>query len=252
MLVLSLGVPRSGTILVFNILREILTRHAVPFRQVNTNYPETTEFLGSYDFRDNVLMHAHNMLPAVQQVVPRKEVVTFFNFRDPRDVLVSMMRLHDYTYEKCRELTDISFNHLRIARRFRRVTLIPYDHLVAAPEAFIFQFGQRLGIFLPLPEVEAIRAATSVEAHRKVMKEVARAKDGVRVRRNPKRTLKESGTHFINDRHIQSGRSGRWRRELTAARQREVTAHYLPLLVELGYEKGLVGDAGIEPATPVV
>lgn len=252
MLVMSLGVPRSGTILVFNILREILTRRNVTFRQVNTNYPETTAFFADYDYGDNVLMHAHNVLPAVQQAIPRKDVITFFNFRDPRDVLVSMMRLHDYTYEKCRELTDISFNHFRIARRFRRVTMIPYDHLVASPETFIFQLGQRLGILLPLFMVEEIRQATSLEEHRKVMRDVARAKDGVQVRRNPKRTLKESTTHFINDRHIQSGRSGRWRKELTAAQQRDATEHYRPLLVELGYEKGMVGDAGIEPATPAV
>jgi Sulfotransferase domain len=235
MLWLSLGVPRSGTILVFNMLREILTRKQVPFRQVNTNYPETAQFFETHDYKDNVLMHAHNVLPPVQQALTRKDVIAFFNFRDPRDVLVSMMRLHDYTFEKCMELTDISFAHYRIARKFRRIMFIPYDHLINAPEAFIFQLAQRLGVYLPLTVVAEIEKATSLEAHKKVMKDVARATEGVQVRRNPKRTLKESTTHFINDRHIQSGRSGRWKKELTAAQQREVNEHYQDLLQELGY-----------------
>jgi len=234
-LVLSLGVPRSGTILVFNVLREILTRKQVPFRQVNTNYPETTAFFSGYDYSDNVLLHAHNVLPPVQQAIPRKDVITFFNYRDPRDVVVSMMRLHDYTFEKCMELAEISFAQYRTARRFKRIMFIPYDHLLAAPEAFIFQIAQRLGLFLPLTVVAEIEKVTSLEAHKKVMKDVARATEGVQVRRNPKRTLKESTKHFINDRHIQSGRSGRWRREMSPDQRRRSTEHFKELLIELGY-----------------
>jgi len=235
MLVLSLGVPRSGTILVFNVLREILTRKNIPFRQVNTNYPETVAFFSDYDYGDNVLLHAHNVLPPVQQAITRKDVITFFNYRDPRDVVVSMMRLHDYTFEKCMELVEISFAQYRTARKFKRIMFIPYDHLLTSPETFIFQLGQRLGLFLPLTMVGEIERATSLEAHKKVMKDVARATKDVQVRRNPKRTLKESTKHFINDRHIQSGRSGRWREELSPEQCKQSTGHFKDLLLELGY-----------------
>lgn len=238
MLILSLGVPRSGTILVFNALREVLTRRGLEFSSVNANYPETAAFLSSYDFTGNVLMHAHNVLPEVQKVLPRPDVRAFFNYRDPRDVLVSMMRLHDYGFEKCMELVDISFAQLQIARKFPGVMFIPYPHLMSAPEALIFQVAQKIGVFLSLDEVAAIRKATSIESHTKIMKAVGAEKVSVQVRRNPRRTMKESTTHFINDRHIQSGRSGRWLRELTPDQQGIVTQHYRPLLLELGFEKG--------------
>lgn len=235
MLILSLGVPRSGTILVFNILREILTRQQVQFRSVNTNYPETEAFLAQHDYKDNVLMHAHNVLPEVQKALQRRDVIAFFNYRDPRDVVISMMRLHNYTFEKCMELADISFAQYRLARKFPRVVFIPYDLLIGAPGAYAFQLGQRLGVFLGLDVVAEIEKATSLDAHRKIMKQVARATEGVQVRRNPNRTLKESTTHFINDRHIQSGRSGRWRRELSPEQRKQSTEHFRDLLQELGY-----------------
>jgi hypothetical protein len=236
MLILSLGVPRSGTILVFNIVREILTRQDISFTSVNTNYPETEAFLAKYDFQENVLMHAHNVLPEVQKAIVKPDVYTFFNYRDPRDVLVSMMRLHDYSFEKCLELTNISFNHFKKAREIPGIMFIPYNHIIAATEACIFQIAQRLNIFLSLEEVKNIRKATSMEAHKKIMKDVGSEKVAVQVRRNPKRTIRESTEFFINDRHIQSGKTGRWRKELTLDQQKMVSAHFKPLLDELGFE----------------
>jgi hypothetical protein len=235
-LILSLGVPRSGTIVVFNMLREILTWRGIPFRSVNTNYPETVDFLSRYDFSDTVLMHAHNVLPPVQELLPREDVVACFNFRDPRDVVVSMMRLHDYSFEKCLELVDISFQQFTAARAFPRVMFIPYQHLVSAPEVFVFQIARHLGEFLPLDEVRRIAHATSLESHRRIMEAVANDQVEVRTRRNPRRTLRESATHFINDRHIQSGRSGRWREELTEVQQETATGHFSALLRDLGLQ----------------
>lgn len=168
MLILSLGVPRSGTIMVFNILREILEYKGIEFDSVNTNYPETEVYLSTYEFDRNVLMHAHNVLPAVQKVLPKQDVVAFFNFRDPRDVLVSMMRLHDHTFEKCLELTEISFNHFKKAQEFPGVMFIPYNHLINSTEAFIFQIAQRVGVFLSLDVIKQMRKATSIEAHKKL------------------------------------------------------------------------------------
>lgn len=236
MLILSLGVPRSGTILVFNIIREILTRQNVPFSSVNTNYPETTAFLSSYDFSRNVLMHAHNLLPAVQKVLPRPDVHAFFNYRDPRDVVVSMMRLHDYSFEKCMELADISFAQYREARRYPKIMLIPYEQLMESTGTFIGRIAGRLGLAIARQEAAEIREATSLEAHKRIMREVAGEKIEVQLRRNPRRTLRESTTYLINDRHIQSGRPGRWRDELTPAQRRLASAHFLPLLRELGFE----------------
>ncbi len=236
MLILSLGVPRSGTILVFNVLREILLRQKVPFRIVNTNFSETEVFLKRYKFRINVLMHAHNVLPVVQEVLPRKDVVAFFNYRDPRDVMVSMMRLHDYTFEYCMKLTEDLFAQFNIARKFPQITIIPYDHLMSATDVLIFQIAQRLGVFLPLDVIAEIQQATSLDTHRRIMQQVVKGTIDVQQRRNPMRVLRESKTYFINDRHIQSGETGRWQKELTPDQQQAATDRFKSLLRELGVE----------------
>lgn len=148
-----------------------------------------------------------------------------------------MMRLHDYNFEKCLELSNISFNHFNKAREFSGIMFIPYHHLVTATDACIFQIAQRLNIFLNLETVKLIRRATSMEAHKKIMKDVGAEKIAVQIRRNPQRTMRESTQYFINDRHIQSGKSGRWRKELTREQQQIVNAHFESLLDELGFEQ---------------
>lgn len=68
------------------------------------------------------------------------------------------------------------------------------------------------------------------------MKDVNQEKVPVQKRNNPKRTMRESTTHFINDRHIQSGKTGRWKKELTYEQQKIVNTHFESLLKELGFE----------------
>jgi hypothetical protein len=162
--------------------------------------------------------------------------VTFFNYRDPRDVVVSMMRLHDVPFERSLELAEISFRHLDRARRHGRVNLIRYEDLVRNPAPWIARLGRALGLELEPAEVEAVQAATSSDAHRAIMTAVAAGEVEVQQRRNPTRVLRESRRHFINDRHIQSGRCGRWRDELDAARQAEAGVRLRRWLVPLGYE----------------
>jgi hypothetical protein len=236
MLVLSLGVPRSGTVFVFNVLREIWTARGVEFSSVNTNYPETAAFLRRHDFLGNVLLHAHNVLPEVQRVLPRPDVRAFFNYRDPRDVVVSLMRLHDYTFEKCMELAEIAFAQYRQARNFPSILFIPYSRIASAPESLIAEIAGRIGVALETDEVARIRESTSIERHRDIMRAVGAGEVEVQVRRNPRRVLRESRTHFINDRHIQSGAEGRWRTELSAEQRDIATRKFAPLLAELGLD----------------
>jgi len=236
-LVLSLGVPRSGTTFVFNTLRELWAARGVEFKSVNANYPETSEFLRRYGFKRHVLLHAHNVQPEVQRVLDRPDVRAFFNYRDPRDVVVSLMKLHDYTFETCLRLAEISFEQYRAARRFASVMFIAYAAVVGEPARVIEEVADRMGIPVSAAEIARVGEATSIEAHRRVMQAVSTDRVPVQIRANPQRLLKESSTHFITDRHIQSGVDGRWREELSAGQQEVALRRFGPLLVELGYER---------------
>ena len=236
MLILNLGVPRSGTVMVFNIFREILTRKNVSFRHVNTNLRDTDRFLASFDYGENVLMHSHSMSSLVQQALHDSRTFGFFNYRDPRDVLVSLMKLHEHEFDHTLDFVTKSFKGFQDAVKLRqRVMFVPYEHLIVAPDVFIFQLAHRLGIFLDLVTIAAVREATSREAHQKVMSEVREEAIDVRHVRGAGRPVVESTKHLINDRHMQSGESGRWRQELSPAQQKKANERFEPILRRLGY-----------------
>ena len=236
MLILNLGVPRSGTILVFNIFREILVRQNVQFKQLNTNLADTDAFLKKFDYKQHVLLHSHSMRPEVQKALQKVKTFGFFNFRDPRDVLVSLMKLHEHDFEKTLDFTTRSFSYFLIAVKFRqRVMFIPYEQLIAAPDVYIFQLAHRLGIFLNFNTVHDIQVATSLEVHKKIMADVQSEQVEVRRVMGAGRPVIESTTHFINDRHVQSAKIGRWRDELSESQQAIANERFGKLLTMLGY-----------------
>jgi hypothetical protein len=247
MLILNLGVPRSGTVLVHNIIRNILDNFSVPYVSVNTNEAKTEEFLADCDFQSqHILLHAHSMGPNMRRVIKEgKNVVAFFNYRDPRDVLVSLMHLHDHSFEDALKMTDASFVYLLEALKIGRFMFIPYRHLIQAQEAFVFMIGQRFGSVIDLATVSRITAMTSVDKHRAEMERVrdaSPAEDDIKVLNNRHRKLKESATSLINDRHIQSGKIGRWRLELTPEQQAVATARFERVIKRLGFEPLEEGD----------
>ncbi len=60
--------------------------------------------------------------------------------------------------------------------------------------------------------------------------------DGLNRRENRHRVLVEDVRTLINDRHIQSGASGRWRGELTEDQQKTINERFAPLLQRYGYD----------------
>jgi hypothetical protein len=184
-----------------------------------------------------VLVHTHSWDDdAARQVAAMPGTVIFGNFRDPRDVCVSMMRLHDHDYETAMKLVIGNFNALDNMCAAAPVLRIPYELLVAEKRAHIFQIAQRIGLWPRLDQVARIDAATSVDRHKKVMEQVNTGEiEGLTRRANTNRVLVEDPATLINDRHIQSGVSGRWRSELTEAQQADATERLKPLLTRFGY-----------------
>jgi len=85
-------------------------------------------------------------------------------------------------------------------------------------------------------QIARIVEATSVQQHRKIMEDVAQETlPGVRVLPTQTRTLREDPETLINDRHIQSGATGRWRQELSDEQRAIVTEALKPFVDKLGY-----------------
>lgn len=242
MIILNAGIPRSGTVLVNAILRQILKTTGAFVVQGNPHGEELPQLVrdvqraGKDKYR-TVLIHLHTWHHDATRLLADSPFVTgFINYRDPRDVCVSLMRLHDHDLETAATMTTNAFVHFESTIEALDLMVIPYEFLVRDPGAHIFQIGRRMGLWLGMEEVARIQKETSLKKHEAIMKQVqAGTLDSLQKRPNKNRMLVEDTKSLINDRHIQSGASGRWRSELSEADQAELNEKFAPLLQRFGY-----------------
>ena len=242
MIVLNAGVPRAGTVLVNAILREIFKEHKINCGQANPHGKQLPQLIrnlqhSASDRHKTTLVHTHSWDAETAQLLRGSPYATgFINYRDPRDVCVSLMRLHEHDFETAAKMTLSSFTVFEATARDADLMIIPYEMLVADKPGHIFQMARRLGFWLGLDTVEKIDAATSIERHKGVMEKVQSGEmDGLARRKNTNRVLVEDPRTLINDRHIQSGAAGRWRSELSETDQNAANEQFGALLKKYGY-----------------
>ncbi len=242
MIVLNAGVPRSGTVLVNAIIRELYKLAGREIRLANPLQSELPELIADLqrtgaDETEIVLIHTHTWDAETARLLRGSRHVTgTINFRDPRDVCVSLMRLHDHEVEQAAQTVEAYFDFVSATVACVNLMVIPYELLAAEKRAHIFQIAGRLRIWPSMRVIERVDSVTSIERHKRIMEKV-RAGDvpGLAIRQNSKRQMSEDTESLINDRHIQSGASGRWRNELPPDVQKALTARFAPILKRFGY-----------------
>lgn len=224
MIVFHAGLPRSGTVLVGAILRQLLAAEGVGVVQHNPHGPELIAVMDRLDGdglgpRAAHLIHTHSWDAGMASRLRRSTGAQVFGFlceRDPRDVCVSLMRLHDLPFEDAADLTLAHLSHFDWAKAETGWPVLRYADLVQDKRAQIRAIATHLGRAPSDQQLERIDAATSVARHRAIMERVREgAVAQVVERRNRYRTLREDAETRINDRHIQSGKIGRWKDELS-------------------------------------
>ncbi|MEM1299839.1 MAG: sulfotransferase domain-containing protein, partial [Pseudomonadota bacterium] len=220
MIILNAGVPRSGTVLVNAIVRELLRSVAPNVVQLNPHGAELVQVVRNLQatgqhIHATYLIHTHSWGPEVSaRLAGDAHARTIVNYRDPRDVCVSLMKLHENELGVTMKAVELYFAHMEACARDTGALVLPYELLAAHTPSAIFQIARHLGLWPGLDRVAEIAEATSIDKHRGVMEEVkAGSRDHLIQRQNRKRVLIEDGETLINDRHIQSGRSGRWKTE---------------------------------------
>ena len=242
MIIMNAGVPRSGTILVNAIVRKLLESVGIPVVTANPHGPEVRVVLDKLQTdepnrQSATIIHTHSWNAGVaQQANKLCRTSGFVNYRDPRDVVVSLMKLHDHDFATAAKLTMEAFRVFEIICHDTNFMIIPYELLISNRTGFIFQIAQRLGIWPSLDEIARVNEETSVSNHSKIMDQVrsGNRKRLIRVQ-NRNRVLIEDRDTLINDRHIQSGVIGRWRNELSAEHQADATRRFAHLIERYGY-----------------
>ena len=242
MIVLNAGVPRSGTVLVNAILRKLLEVRGMRVEQQNPHGDALAALLrrlakdGVPD-KTAVLIHTHSWdQEAARLYTAAPKRIGFANYRDPRDVCVSLMRLHETELALTIEAVRRYFAAFEALSRDAAPVILPYELITGGIEATIFQIARRLSIWPTLTLVRRIAEETSPDRHRAIMEQVQdRSLPEIATRQNRHRTLAEDPATLINDRHIQSGRTGRWREELDPDAQARLQTAFAPLLKRYGF-----------------
>ncbi|MCG6902506.1 MAG: hypothetical protein LJE68_07470 [Rhodobacter sp.] len=143
------------------------------------------------------------------------------------------MKLHDLAIDEAAPLVLESFAAITRMATATSWPVIEYSSLSADKPGNIRRIAHHLGFRTPPGSVRRIAAETSVARHREIMERVRAGKVANLIeRQNSKRILREDAETLINDRHIQSGKTGRWRQELAPHEQaranREFSAYLDP------------------------
>lgn len=98
--------------------------------------------------------------------------------------------------------------------------------------------GLRMGQFLTHSEVMSIVAQTDLSQHKKTMEKVASGAQEAATESifSGARNVQYDPETLITDRHIQSGKSGRWKDEMNNSQQEEATRIFSEVIQKLGFE----------------
>ncbi len=209
MLVLTGGTPRSGTTWLTHLAQGVLGHTDETYRTVNANSPqEVREAILSHCLGENTVVHFHAVIPLVQEVAKNGQAIVWYAFRDPGDILVSQMRWRDIDFEKALRMATASMNQFQKAVNDSNIRIVPYALLQKAPEAFIFQLGREMGKILNFGDIHSIIEACDISRNQKIIQEISEGQ--------------EHQDSLLAPGHIQSGKLGRWKEELSPQQQERV------------------------------
>ena len=224
MILLNGGMPRSATVWAFNVTAMILEKRGVNFRRLNANSPaEVDAAIASYEKNEVLLIHFHDVSPGLVAIAGKGHVRISYSYRDPRDIVCSQMKLHQASFEKAVSMTEAACRNMFAALNLPGILPIPFYSITHHREAVVFQLAFYIGRMIGLGEVVEICDATSKEKFRAIMKKMEeRGGEGAETVYTGRRHIRYAPETLITDRHIQSGKQGRWREELDEAQRARV------------------------------
>ncbi len=111
MLIINGGLPRSGTVLTGRIISEVLRHYSCQVENINLDsvnrvakFVKRAVHSGIANYK-NIVLHTHSWADGeFNEALSLGNTKIFWNYRDPRDILVSLMKLHDLSYDDASKL----------------------------------------------------------------------------------------------------------------------------------------------------
>lgn len=220
MLIVCGGLMRTGSVAMFQIMREIVESKSVGFAPVMP-HGEEGEYYDSECVRwaaqpESFVTKLHTYRNSLDDIIEQnaQDLRVVLTIRDIRDILVSLMHFRNSSFE-----SNIHSNAYKnwIAEYDKWIDNVPedslltvrYEDFIADRFTTILKVGKFMDLPLNAPEAKAIDEKWNVEANRR------RATEG-----HP-----TNSKEFMSQRHIYQAGFGMWEEELTEE-QIEIVEEY--------------------------
>ncbi len=167
MLVICNGMPRSASTWSFAVVLELL-RRCDPGALIHSGYDENIE-----RFLDSMAPGANHAVVKCHQLDDRGRALSasgsarlIYTWRDPADAVVSCMRMFSHDFDTALRAVSASLELYRFHLRGGAALVIPYDQLLAEPEATVSRIASLLSLGPSRQIVSAVVEATSIERMR--------------------------------------------------------------------------------------
>ena len=167
MLVICNGMPRSASTWSFAVVLELL-RRCHPGALIHSGYDENIErFLDSMPPAPPTRSSsATSWTIAARALSASGSARLIYTWRDPADAVVSCMRMFSHDFDTALRAVSASLELHRFHVRGGAALVIPYDQLLAEPEATVSRIASFLSLGPSRQIVSAVVEATSIERMR--------------------------------------------------------------------------------------
>ncbi len=234
MIIFAMGIPESGTDWCAQVFEKIADREQFPLRTVSpAGASEVDSCLQSLDANENVLVQFHNVTPAACELAKQGYVRPFFHYRDPRDVVVRLMRNRNLTFQQAQQTAISAYQFLPHVVQMPGIMLIPHAHLEQHAEAIVFQMASRLGRLLNLERAEEIAQAVANDDSLDVQS-TSCSPDGFGAAVTDGAQGRIDGGHLA-DGELLRPTVGSWSEELSISQQIGLSERFEPVISLLGF-----------------
>lgn len=233
------GMMRSGSTWSFNVCRLLYSTIAEKLNQpAESGYMDgeaVDDFLEEADFEEEkfVVIKAHTPGPKTLERIDNGVVKNVCTFRDPRDAVASRRTFQDEPFEESMEWIKRNIKFMHRYAQTQQTLFIRYEDMMRDSLSQIRALGRYLGADLNERLIRDLDHNTNFARSRAMAS---------RVKELPSEQLYQDRTHTVDrltnlhENHIQSGKTGRWRTELTEEENRVLLNAFGKILVSLNYE----------------
>ena len=216
MLAICGGLMRTGSVAMFQIMREIVDVNYIgysPVMPVNDEDEFFHEYVGEWASGDGVVVTKLHRWR--EDIEPHKNgVKVVMTIRDMRDVVVSLMNFRSGTFESSLHSNAFKGNIEGQAEWEKKVPpenllLIKYEYFIRNRIETTKRVAEFLGVKITPVQALEIERKWNINAN------LRRAKAG----------YSERSPEYMSKRHIQSGKEGQWKTALTLEQTLEVQHH---------------------------